>query len=203
MAEVRYRGTKVVTVSPDYADNVKFADSLPPAQAGTDAALAMAMGHVMLRRELRRAPGAGRSPTTCGSGTPTCRCRSPWSSTPTVAADRGEVLDRGRSEGGLDQPDQRQTGRRLRHRARGTPPPTPRGAQRHHGQRHSEGGQGTWNLELGDLTSARSACWNVPGRARRDRAAVLRRPARRGHHHPPRGADGARWASTWSPPCST
>ncbi|MCG6567342.1 nitrate reductase subunit alpha [Tessaracoccus sp. ZS01] len=49
MAEVRYRGTKVVTVAPDYADNVKFADEWLPAQAGTDAALAMAMGHVMLK----------------------------------------------------------------------------------------------------------------------------------------------------------
>ncbi|MEJ9077612.1 nitrate reductase subunit alpha [Gordonia malaquae] len=49
MAEVRYRGTKVVTVSPDYADNTKFADEWLPAQAGTDAALAMAMGHVILR----------------------------------------------------------------------------------------------------------------------------------------------------------
>ncbi|MFT3887708.1 MAG: nitrate reductase subunit alpha [Arachnia sp.] len=49
MAEVRYRGTKVVTVSPDYADNVKFADEWLPAQAGTDAALAMAMGHVILK----------------------------------------------------------------------------------------------------------------------------------------------------------
>ena len=48
MAEVRYRGTKVVTVSPDYADNTKFADEWLPCQAGTDAALAMAMGHVML-----------------------------------------------------------------------------------------------------------------------------------------------------------
>jgi nitrate reductase alpha subunit len=48
MAEVRYRGTKVVTVSPDYADNTKFADEWMPAQAGTDAALAMAMGHVIL-----------------------------------------------------------------------------------------------------------------------------------------------------------
>ncbi|MGK9270685.1 nitrate reductase subunit alpha [Williamsia muralis] len=48
MAEVRYRGTKVVTVSPDYADNSKFADEWLPAQAGTDAALAMAMGHVIL-----------------------------------------------------------------------------------------------------------------------------------------------------------
>mgnify|MGYP001507473523 FL=1 len=49
MSEVRYRGTKVVTVSPDYADNVKFADDWLPAQAGTDAALAMAMGHVILK----------------------------------------------------------------------------------------------------------------------------------------------------------
>ncbi|MFW6883841.1 nitrate reductase subunit alpha [Nocardioides sp. CPCC 206349] len=49
MAEVRYRGTKVVTVSPDYADNTKFADEWMPAQAGSDAALAMGMGHVLLK----------------------------------------------------------------------------------------------------------------------------------------------------------
>ncbi|HEY7045098.1 MAG TPA: nitrate reductase subunit alpha, partial [Nocardioidaceae bacterium] len=49
MAEARYRGTKVVSVSPDYADNTKFADEWLPAQAGTDAALAMAMGHVILK----------------------------------------------------------------------------------------------------------------------------------------------------------
>src|SRR5262245_26865527 len=49
MTEVRYRGTKVVSVSPDYADNTKFADEWMPAQAGTDAALAMAMGHVVLK----------------------------------------------------------------------------------------------------------------------------------------------------------
>ncbi len=48
MAEVRYRGTKVVTVSPDYADNTKFADEWMPCAAGTDGALAMAMGHVIL-----------------------------------------------------------------------------------------------------------------------------------------------------------
>ncbi len=48
MTEVRYRGTKVVVVSPDYADNTKFADEWMPAQPGTDAALAMAMGHVLL-----------------------------------------------------------------------------------------------------------------------------------------------------------
>lgn len=49
LSEVRYRGTKVVSVSPDYADNTKFADEWLPAQAGTDAALAMAMGHVILK----------------------------------------------------------------------------------------------------------------------------------------------------------
>jgi nitrate reductase alpha subunit len=49
MAEARYKGQKVVTVSPDYADNTKFADEWLPAQPGTDGALAMAMGHVILR----------------------------------------------------------------------------------------------------------------------------------------------------------
>ena len=49
MTEVRYRGTKIVTVSPDYSDNTKFADEWMPAQAGSDAALAMAMGHVVLQ----------------------------------------------------------------------------------------------------------------------------------------------------------
>jgi nitrate reductase alpha subunit len=49
MVEARYRGTKVVAVSPDYADNTKFADEWLPAQPGTDGAMAMAMGHVILR----------------------------------------------------------------------------------------------------------------------------------------------------------
>src|SRR6185503_18626144 len=49
MTEARYRGQKVVAVAPDYADNVKFADEWLPARPGTDAALAMAMGHVVLR----------------------------------------------------------------------------------------------------------------------------------------------------------
>ena len=49
MAEARYKGQKVVVVSPDYADNTKFADTWLPAQPGTDGALAMAMGHVMLK----------------------------------------------------------------------------------------------------------------------------------------------------------
>jgi nitrate reductase alpha subunit len=49
MAEARYRGQKVVAVSPDYADNTKFADEWLHPHPGTDGALAMAMGHVILR----------------------------------------------------------------------------------------------------------------------------------------------------------
>jgi nitrate reductase alpha subunit len=49
MTEARYKGQKVVSVSPDYADNTKFADEWMPAQPGTDGALAMAMGHVILK----------------------------------------------------------------------------------------------------------------------------------------------------------
>ncbi|MBO3083368.1 nitrate reductase subunit alpha [Cellulomonas fengjieae] len=49
MVEARYRGQKVVAVSPDYADNVKFADEWLAPAPGTDGALAMAMGHVILR----------------------------------------------------------------------------------------------------------------------------------------------------------
>jgi nitrate reductase alpha subunit len=58
MVEARYRGQKVVAVSPDYADNVKFADEWVAAQPGTDGALAMAMGHVILKEFFvdRRAP---------------------------------------------------------------------------------------------------------------------------------------------------
>lgn len=48
MTEVRYKGTKVVAVSPDYAENVKFADTWIAPNVGSDSALAMAMGHVIL-----------------------------------------------------------------------------------------------------------------------------------------------------------
>ncbi|MCE1178941.1 MAG: nitrate reductase subunit alpha [Micrococcales bacterium] len=49
MAEARYRGQKVVAVAPDYAENVKFADEWVSTAPGTDGALAMAMGHVVLK----------------------------------------------------------------------------------------------------------------------------------------------------------
>jgi nitrate reductase / nitrite oxidoreductase, alpha subunit len=49
MVEARYRGQKVVVVSPDYAEHTKFADHWLAAPPGTDGALAMAMGHVVLK----------------------------------------------------------------------------------------------------------------------------------------------------------
>ena len=47
--EVRYKGAKSVVVSPDYSEAAKFADLWLHPKQGTDAALAMAMGHVILR----------------------------------------------------------------------------------------------------------------------------------------------------------
>ncbi|AOU97432.1 nitrate reductase subunit alpha [Acidihalobacter yilgarnensis] len=49
MTEARYNGTKIAVVSPDYAEATKFADVWLAPKQGTDAALAMAMGHVILR----------------------------------------------------------------------------------------------------------------------------------------------------------
>ncbi|MDD1606753.1 MAG: molybdopterin-dependent oxidoreductase, partial [Methylococcaceae bacterium] len=49
MTEVRYKGTKIVTVCPDYSEASKFADLWIHPKQGTDAALAMAFGHVILK----------------------------------------------------------------------------------------------------------------------------------------------------------
>jgi len=48
MTEVRYKGAKIVSVFPDYAEGSKFGDLWLHPKQGTDAALAMAMGHVVL-----------------------------------------------------------------------------------------------------------------------------------------------------------
>lgn len=49
MTEVRYKGTKVVSVSPDFAESVKFADEWLAVNPGADSALAQAMTHVILK----------------------------------------------------------------------------------------------------------------------------------------------------------
>ena len=139
MAEARYKGQKVVVVSPDYADNTKFADTWLPAQPGTDGALAMAMGHVDAQGVLRRAAGAvlrrlraalhrpavprdargAATARTCpGSSSP-----RPTSATTTEGAAWKTVLVDGR------------TGE----------PVVPNGSM---GFRYTESGVGRWNLDL-------------------------------------------------------
>ncbi|RTL61302.1 MAG: nitrate reductase subunit alpha, partial [Hyphomicrobiales bacterium] len=46
--EARYRGTKSAVICPDYSEASKFGDIWLSVKQGTDAALAMAMGHVIL-----------------------------------------------------------------------------------------------------------------------------------------------------------
>ena len=48
LTQVRYKGTKVVVISPDYSAATKFADTWIAPKQGTDSALGMAMGHVIL-----------------------------------------------------------------------------------------------------------------------------------------------------------
>ncbi|MGX1701172.1 nitrate reductase subunit alpha [Microbacterium sp. NPDC055357] len=147
MAEVRYRGTKVVTVSPDYADNTKFADEWLPCQAGTDAALAMAMGHVILKERYvdQRVPFFVDFARTY-TDLPHLITLVPHASGGLVpgkfltAADLGEtapedawktvVLDAALGE-----------------------PRVPNGSL---GFRYAESGEGRWNLDLGDVLPALS-----------------------------------------------
>ncbi|HEY6631016.1 MAG TPA: nitrate reductase subunit alpha, partial [Rhizobiaceae bacterium] len=48
-AEVRYRGAKSAVIAPDYNEAAKFSDVWLHPKQGTDAALALAFGHVVLR----------------------------------------------------------------------------------------------------------------------------------------------------------
>lgn len=56
--EVRYKGTKTVSITPDYAEVSKLTDEWLSVKQGTDAALAMAMGHVILKEFHLEKPSA-------------------------------------------------------------------------------------------------------------------------------------------------
>ena len=64
MTEARYRGQKVVAVSPDYAVNTKFADEWLPAHPGTDGAVGDGHGPRRAEGVLRRAHACRASRTT-------------------------------------------------------------------------------------------------------------------------------------------
>ncbi len=47
--EVRYKGAKGVVITPDFSEAAKLADTWLNPKQGTDAAIAMAFGHVILK----------------------------------------------------------------------------------------------------------------------------------------------------------
>ena len=59
--EARYKGTKTVAVTPDYSEVAKLSDLWLHPKQGTDAALAMAMGHVIFKEFYFKDGGQGRS----------------------------------------------------------------------------------------------------------------------------------------------
>ncbi len=201
MAEVRYRGTKVVTVSPDYADNTKFADEWLPAQAGTDAALAMAMGHVILKEFFvdRRVPffvdyvRTLHRPAVPGHAGP----RTPR----TAALVPGKFLTAADLAGRRTRPRRGRAWKTVLLDAATGEPVVPNGSM---GFRYADSGVGRWNLDLEGSTPALSL---------RD-AKVARRPPRcccrastapdgTGVGAAPRRPGHAGSAGTWSRPCST
>jgi nitrate reductase alpha subunit len=146
MAEVRYRGTKVVVVSPDYADSTKFADVWLPAQPGTDGALAMAMGHVVLREFLVDRPVASFVDYVSRyTDLPFLVSLSERDGayTPGKFLTAGDLGDSG--EGAAWKPV-------VLDETSGDPV-APNGTL---GFRHTDGGQGRWNLDLGDTRPALS-----------------------------------------------
>ena len=146
MTEARYRGQKVVVVSPDYSDHTKFADDWLPAAPGTDGALAMAMGHVMLAefyrdRQVPRFEAYARTYTDLPFLVSLRRREDAWVPDHFVtAADLGDT-----EEGAawktvvLDE-------------ASGAPA-VPNGSL---GFRWTEAGEGRWNLRLEDIRPALS-----------------------------------------------
>jgi nitrate reductase / nitrite oxidoreductase, alpha subunit len=61
--EVRYKGAKTVAVTPDYSEVAKLSDLWLHPKQGTDAALAMAMGHVVLKEFYF--PDGGKQRSSC------------------------------------------------------------------------------------------------------------------------------------------
>ncbi|MBO8193974.1 nitrate reductase subunit alpha [Streptomyces oryzae] len=155
MAEARYRGQKVVVVSPDYADATKFADEWLHPHPGTDGAVAMAMGHVILtefyvRRQVPYFTDYVKRFTDL-----------PFLVELMEGADGGHLpgrfvtaadLARERSEGPAEGADR---WRPVLLDDRTGQPVVPNGTL---GDRWSDGGEGRWNLDLGETDPRLSLC---------------------------------------------
>jgi nitrate reductase / nitrite oxidoreductase, alpha subunit len=81
--EARYKGTKSVVISPDSSEAAKLGDMWLSPRAGTDSALAMAMGHVILK-EFHIERQGSRIPRTTSASLLTCRSWSGWRSAATA-----------------------------------------------------------------------------------------------------------------------
>lgn len=149
MTEARYRGQKVVAVSPDYAVNSRFADEWLAAQPGTDGALAMAMGHVILKeffveRTVPRFEEYAKQYTDLPFLV-TLRARD--DSTAYVADRFLTAADLVDSSGSLDTSEGAQWKTVLIDRATNEAR-VPNGSL---GFRHTASGEGHWNLDLGEI----------------------------------------------------
>src|SRR5699024_8400882 len=151
LVEARDRGQKVISVAPDYAESVKFADEWLAPHPGTDAALAMAMGHTILREFYvdQQVPyfDAYSKQYTDLPFLVQLEQREDGSLVPgkfLVASDAGEQRT---VEAATEHADFKPM---MFDAATGTPV-VPNGTL---GHRFSEDGVGRWNLELGDLDPA-------------------------------------------------
>ena len=149
MAEARYRGQKVVVVAPDYADNVKFADEWLPAQPGTDGALAMAMGHVILREFfVERAATPFVDYVTANTDLPFLVTLTERDG----AYVPGKFVTAADLRAGGDESDEEAFKTVVWDEATQAPA-VPNGSL---GFRYAESGVGRWNLDLGDISPALS-----------------------------------------------
>ncbi len=168
MTEARYRGQKVVAVAPDYAENVKFADEWVTPAPGTDGALAMAMGHVVLREYfVDRSVPFFESYTKQFTDLPHLICLEPDGD---GAYRPGKYL----VAGDLDHPEGGQENQMWKPAiwdAATSQVRIPRGAI---GHRYGDEGLGQWNLDLGDLDPQLS-CYDIEAEGRDAVEVVLPR----------------------------
>jgi len=149
MTEARYRGQKVIAVSPDYAVNTKFADEWLAAHPGTDGALAMAMGHVVLKEFfVQRTVPRFEEYVKRFTDLPFLVTLRERAGSGSYLPDRFlTAADLAREDGANEAGEGAAWKTVLLDRATGEPR-VPNGSL---GFRHTASGEGLWNLDLGDV----------------------------------------------------
>ena len=173
MTEARYKGQKVVVVSPDYAGHTKFADHWLPADGRHRRRAGDGDGPRDPEGVLRRSRGPATSATT-RAASPTCRCWSTLDERDDGTYVAGAFL---RASDLGDEGENAEWKTVVYDSARGEAV-VPNGSI---GFRWGEEGAGRWNLDLDEVDPALS----LLGRPRRDGrgdAAALRGRRDRGRH---------------------